>query len=578
MRSRGQVQSQRKGTRPSRFRRRFLRGSLGLLLVGLGLQGSVPGLARPVPDAGSSAAPAGHPDPGTAGAASGPSSPEVGASAGHVTLPLADPRLAPGEVTVLVAPPLQPDHPEGQVVELFSHDRAQPAATSTTGTDGRARFVGLAPGQTFTVSVTRQSATLRSSPFVVPASGGLRFMVSFETHVPEHGAQDPGSATMPAGHPPVPGMGGSPPAQAAAASAQDHEFVQIKESDQVPAGSIQVQVFRGKPGKPLPDARVMVSAAGPTPGADAGTPPTWPKTLVTDLYGKARLDVAVGQGPLTLQVNHANLPYRSRPVMIGTDRGLIATFLVFERSAETSAMRVARGTRLVAQIGEDRVSFMLVLHLENAGETIFDPGPEGLLLPLPQGARNVEVSEEEATLFFIGRDRDLLRLIAPLPPGALELRYVFEVPAPDATLDLRLKLPFASEEGLFHLNGNLAVRVSGPALLEPEPISGHGADSQGPALYRLKPQASPGEWALTLAGLPRKDLRSVYGTLFAASLMMVFGGLLALRGLRWRRERERRRDALLAELRRMRGPGAGTRASRTAGSEQELLGLLRDEL
>lgn len=102
-------------------------------------------------------------------------------------IPLPDPQLPAGTVTVRVVRGALtgnvPDHP----VELREGDNV---ATAVTNAEGRAEFLTLNPGATVVAATELDGVRLESQPFAVPGQGGIRLMLV--------GAADPGQADAPA--------------------------------------------------------------------------------------------------------------------------------------------------------------------------------------------------------------------------------------------------------------------------------------------------------------------------------------------------------------------------------------------
>lgn len=102
-------------------------------------------------------------------------------------IPLPDPQLPAGTVTVRVIRGSMtnnvPDHP----VELRIADDVAMAAT---GPEGRAEFAGLTPGLMAVAATELDGVRLESEPFPVPDSGGIRLILA--------GAADPVLADAPA--------------------------------------------------------------------------------------------------------------------------------------------------------------------------------------------------------------------------------------------------------------------------------------------------------------------------------------------------------------------------------------------
>lgn len=101
-------------------------------------------------------------------------------------IPLPDPQLPAGTITVRVVRGTLsnnvPEHP----VELRDGDNV---ATAVTDADGRAEFLTLNPGATVVAATELDGVRLESQPFPVPGQGGIRLMLV---------GADPGLADAPA--------------------------------------------------------------------------------------------------------------------------------------------------------------------------------------------------------------------------------------------------------------------------------------------------------------------------------------------------------------------------------------------
>ncbi|MCY4077195.1 MAG: hypothetical protein OXH04_17380, partial [Acidobacteria bacterium] len=89
-------------------------------------------------------------------------------------IPLPDPSLPAGTVSVRVIRGQMTNNVPGQPVELRIGDAVEVVATDA---DGRATFVALAPGATATAATDLDGVRLESQPFAVPASGGTRLLL-----------------------------------------------------------------------------------------------------------------------------------------------------------------------------------------------------------------------------------------------------------------------------------------------------------------------------------------------------------------------------------------------------------------
>lgn len=102
-------------------------------------------------------------------------------------IPLPDPRLPAGTITVRVVRGALSGNVAGHPVELREGDNV---ATAVTDGEGRAEFLTLNPGATVVAVTELDGVRLESQPFAVPGRGGVRLMLV--------GAPDPAPADAPA--------------------------------------------------------------------------------------------------------------------------------------------------------------------------------------------------------------------------------------------------------------------------------------------------------------------------------------------------------------------------------------------
>lgn len=492
---------------------------------------------------------------------------------GRFTLPLPSPDLPAGVLTVKVVGGDLRDLKVGQPVELLlvKGTQSQLVATVPTGEDGRAHFGGIEPGKTYAVQVKVGDAPLRSGPLIGPPSGGLRLLLSLAGEGTPSGAMPPagkqdlptghppaGKQDLPAGHPPTgprdlpaghPATGAGQPHLGPAAGRSGAAVIVVDAA--VAAGQIKVLVLRGKAKHPLAGASVALVQEGGKARPLAHT----------DEQGTTAAPAAVGRRRFTLRVQHDGLTYNSAFVA-PSDKGLRATFHVFNRTRDRGRLSLAPGSHWVCQIGEGALRFMQVIQLGNDADSIYDPGAEGLVLPLPAGARNVELPSELKGLAAYDEAVRAVRVTAPLPPGGLSLRVFYEIPYSSRELELRQAIPLPlGASTLVLLNGDAPVHAAGPS------IEGRGRQEEGQQgrAFSITPIASGGRLEVTLDGLPHRDRLPLTVTLVLAGLIGLWGILGALGGPSRARQRQTRRERLLQQLAQAR------RSPKKKGSSAELM-------
>ena len=89
-------------------------------------------------------------------------------------IPLPDPQLPAGTITVRVVRGSLSNNVSDQPVELREGDNV---ATAVTDAEGRAEFLTLNPGATVVAATELDGVRLESQPFPVPGQGGIRLML-----------------------------------------------------------------------------------------------------------------------------------------------------------------------------------------------------------------------------------------------------------------------------------------------------------------------------------------------------------------------------------------------------------------
>lgn len=464
------------------------------------------------------------------------------ALAGRFTPPLPDAELPDGMVTVKVVGKGMSDIKVGHVVTLLQG--TYKVKTATSGKNGRAQLDGLAAGKTYTLSAADGT---RSSSFSIPAKGGLRFLLFLETSMSTMtgGAQPgPSGSKMPAGHPPT---GSKPKADESQGAAS------MEEAKDLAAGEVQVMVVKGPKKTPVSGIKVVV--VRPTQiQVVKGHPVVSPKAgsrLVTDARGQARITLPLpkeGQeASHVFLVSHAELTYRSRGLVVSAKQGHRVTFQIFDRTSETTTLKLSPGPQLLARVTEGSVSFMMVLTLTNTGDAIVHPGTTGLRLPLPEGATGVEVHRLYKELVHVDPKATALYLLTPLPPGEREVRYYFELPIESSDLTMRMTMPLAAAAGRATMLGGGGAVLSGPAVT---PSKAHAAaSSDAGKLYELAAVAAGQQLRIRFTGLPHDPHGNTTAAVIAlACLLALWGVVAAIRGARAARQRQARREELLDRL------------------------------
>ena len=494
-----------------------------------------------------------------------------GALAGaRFTPPLTASELPNGTVTIKVVGKGMTDIKVGQAVTLLRGTVV--VGTQRTGKDGRANFKGLQDGQTYQLLGADKA---RSQTFQVPASGGLRFLLFQQGGMSTMtgGGQPSSGQSMPSGHPPVSGT--------APGKSDDHGAATVESAKELAPGLVQVLVVKGTKKTPVPGVKVVVVGRAQIQVVK-GHPvvaPTAGLRLITDKHGKAQTTLPAKKDdpePRVFLVAHAKLTYRSRGIVASPDHGHRVTFQIYDRTASTAALKLSPGIKLLSQVNEEAVSFMQIVTLTNTGEAIVHPGTTGLLLPLPEGARNLEVHRVYKDRVHVDTKLQQLHLLTPIPPGTQEVRYFYEVPFSGPELDLTMKLPLGSEAGQASVLGAIQAKLSGPAVRSGQTGATGDTKQQN---YLLSPVAAGGVLEITFTGLPHGGKGQTVAMVIAlAGVIALWGVFAALGGAHKARARLARRELLLDELTTLERGGKVSlgKAGKKTVRKKKLMQQLRD--
>jgi hypothetical protein len=244
--------------------------------------------------------------------------------------------------------------------------------------------------------------------------------------------------------------------------------------------------------------------------------------------------------------------YRSTPFMMNDKAGVQRMILVYDE-----LLFAVQGG---AQPEDDKMWFELTMTLANVASSPADPGPDGLVLPLPTGFSNAKVQEENGP-FKIVPGKGLVSP-GPVPPGQLSTTVQFALPVVDGRCEFEMAAPY----GMFQ--SSIAIVKGSKTVVSAAQIG------KAPRVQRSDDMreyyvldgfvVSPGEsLRFTVAGLPMvpawhgpaKTLAGVIVVMLIALALAV--ALMGKRGAAvsrpvdaqaQRRELGQRREKLYAEL------------------------------
>jgi hypothetical protein len=316
---------------------------------------------------------------------------------------------------------------------------------------------------------------------------------------------------LPAGHPPMGGGGGTRVGHGQGALATTRVVGAAQNDAALPKGTVRVTVLLD--GKPVPKSKVTlarVSRAGDVK----------PYNVVADDQGVARLD-ALEVGPqlgYMVAVKRDGLTFTSRPFTLTEQNGVNVELKTFTRTSTAGQVYVARGSHLVVEPGDDELQVGLVLLLINSGSQVYAPR-EGLLLPLPEGAKAAFVDEKAHDLQIVPGQG--VRLRDGLKPGARELRLSYRMPyTGPGEIDVGVTFPLRVESLGLIIEHHDGLEVTGPTIEDKKRRKMSGREFQ----VILGGGVKSGETVrFKVAGLPTRDRRPRTVALTVAALILLWG-------------------------------------------------------
>lgn len=449
-------------------------------------------------------------------------------------IPRPDPSVPAGQLVVRVIRGDFAHAMPGRTVRLAGPDGER---TALVDGGGHARFDGLKPGSTVRVSCAADGKELKSQDVPVPADSGVKLMLVFprdeQAQLREHDGVARTDAALPA------------------------NAVVVSVVDEANRPRVGVQV-------------VLAHADGGKVDGDKAR---------TDEQGEARFTVPSGVGakaPFMAAVKEAGLSAMSQPFSVSSSAvkdakpagGWRVGLRALRATNDAAQLSLGQKSHLVLEVKDESVNVTENLVVENRGSEPYDPGPGGLVLPLPAGAKGAVVATEgtsQGGALAIEGDQAVWHGL--VPPGETPLSFAFVMMQQDHGVELRQKLSLAMEQPVavtdrydgMRVCGGDAVCEQGVALV-PRELSGRPF-----WVIHFLPQPAGGELALRLLDLPHRSHLQRDVAMALAVLLVLWGVVAAWRGGRGDgkatdAERARlvgQRDALLAELATLDAAAAG---------------------
>jgi hypothetical protein len=457
--------------------------------------------------------------------------------------PLPVPDLPTGTVTVRVVRQTPANAAAGldvvAVVKAPSGDSRQ--VTVKTSGDGRAQFEGLATGAQFQAAVSVDGEKLATESFPVPARGGVRIMLIAGLGGSGHDPQsEPASAAAGAAGPAAKAPGqvfrlGAPTGIVEAAA-------------DLPKGTLVIEL-RGPDGQPLSGKNLRLGEIRLNAAQDGREVKVHPG--VSDGAGLVRFqDLTTGEtAGYAAVVEHEGMRLSTQPFRMPASGGMRGKILALARTRDPAVLQLHPLSKVVVDLREEALAVMIGLTFRNSSQQIFDPGEDGLVIELPEGAVNAQEIEGGEPLEIV--PGKLVRLKTPIPPDSAasfvtQVRFGYILPTGgDDRLDVPLRLPVAWPDPFLIVPEKTGLILEAPGL---KPLPGNEVDGAGDKVKSFTvPSVAPGSTlALSVAGIPARD-RTGRTVAAGLCLMLVAGALVFARPPRSVRATARSdRDALIA--------------------------------
>jgi hypothetical protein len=442
--------------------------------------------------------------------------------------PLPVPDLAPGTVSVRVARKA----PANAVVGVEVSAVVKPPGgdsrkqTAKTGPDGRATFSGLAPGAEFQASATVDLEALESAKFTIPAQGGTRVML----------IADLGAA-------PAEGAGGQAPSphQGAAGNFRMGAVTgSVEPASDLPPGTLELELLDEQQ-KPLAGVAVRLGAVALDSPANAEHVKV--HQAVSDAQGRARFEglrTGAGMGYAAV-FDRAGTRVSTEPFRMLDESGMRGKLLALTQTDDTSVLRIDNRSRIAIDVREDNVTVMMALVFQNVSKQSYDPGPRGLVVPLPKEAVSAQEIEGGAQMEIVADGAHIHTVIPPNGAGnfATQAMFGYVLPAQGSTsVEVRQPIPVLMDRPLIIVPEKSGLTVSAPGLEPLEEQTNRAGEKL--KLFTVPQVPASGVLALTVSGVPSHD-RS------GARWVSVLWLLLVAAAIVWARPRGAARDAHAAK-------------------------------
>ena len=420
--------------------------------------------------------------------------------------------LPVGTVSVRVSHPSMTD-PVANVNVVGSwttKDGKSKSATVMTGEDGRAIFAGVPANSTFGAMATVEGENLTTAQFTVPDQGGTRLLliVGAQAALAMNEMTGEAAAGKPAQPKPLGVRSGK-----------------VEARDGMKVGTLEVSVLSAE-GKPIPGIGVDL---GRTRHGASGVEFVH---AVSDDSGIAHFaDLKSGEGsPYAAVIERDGIRVGTPAFLLDDKRGSVAEIRVPGKTDDLSALHVSSSSRMMVELREDAIGVLQNLLVENTSDKVFDPGPRGLYIPLPDGFAGAEKLPGGVELEIKEGSGGYVHAMLPptqSPGAAVQVRLGYMLTTHETPdFEIVQAMPLGLQGGLVLIPSEYSIGLSAPGLrTRPAERDDNGNELR---MFELDTVAPGQALRLTVLGLPTRHQTGKWIAGVLAGLL-VAGGMVAAR-------------------------------------------------
>jgi hypothetical protein len=421
--------------------------------------------------------------------------------------------LPVGTVSVRVSHPSMTD-PVANVNVVGSwttKDGKSKSATVKTGDDGRAIFAGIPAGSTFGARASVEGEDFATAEFTVPEQGGARLLILVGAQAAEAMNDMSGRAAT------------STPAQPKPLGVRSGK---VEARDGMKAGTLEVSVLTSE-GKRIPGIGVDLGRT------HRGASVVELVHAVSDESGIAHFaDLKSGEGsPYAAVIERDGIRVGTPAFLLDDKRGSVAEIRVPNRTSDLSALHISSSSRMMVELREDAIGILQNLLVENTSDKVFDPGPRGLFIPLPDGFSGAEKLPGGVELEL--KEGSGAYLHAMLPPAqspgaAVQVRLGYTLATHETPkLEIVQAMPIGLQGGLVLVPSEYSISLSAPGLrARPSERDDNGNELR---MFELDSVAPGQALRLTVLGLPTRHQTGKWIAGALAGLLVAAGFVTARR-------------------------------------------------